>query len=412
MLIWYERGSGRRQTMFRKIVTELAYSPALAGNLGHYVKRLRDEVSLRQIGLIFLVLATVVQLITFIAPPESANANNPAFFIDKEIHSLDEYLTYYDQNTNAIRDLLSSLGIVRGDIENARLVAAPQTNDIYTWSLQNRREKNNNSFFFTSTNGQQNAAYYTKAVASDIPQDVYEGISSQTQQKFYITQTGANFMTEQAPVTSCENWRKSQDIIIEIGSSTDTTSCQDILALGLSPKVLSTGASSKTFHPSDRVAYTLTITNKSTSAIQLHPTVNLEDILEYSRILDYGSGSYSYDSKNLSWPTTSIQAGQTIERTFIVQLLPAIPATARGHYIAQSYDCEMSASFGTTSDTPVACPWTKTIELFIYKLPPASLLAITCFSAILFGIASFLYLRSRQFLSELYIIRHNHLGGL
>jgi hypothetical protein len=105
--------------MFRKIVTELAYSPALAGELAVYIKHLRQEKAKRQIGLIFIALALVIQLFAALLPPESANTSDSTAFIDGGIQTLDEYLHYYDQDTENIKDLLTSLGITRTDIQSA-----------------------------------------------------------------------------------------------------------------------------------------------------------------------------------------------------------------------------------------------------------------------------------------------------
>ena len=60
--------------MFRKIVSNLPFSPALVGQLGFYAKRLRKEETTRRLGLIFVVLALIVQSLAVFQPPESANA--------------------------------------------------------------------------------------------------------------------------------------------------------------------------------------------------------------------------------------------------------------------------------------------------------------------------------------------------
>ena len=62
--------------MFRKIVSNLTFSPALVGQLGFYAKRLKKEEATRRIGLIFTALALVVQSFAVFTPPESANAAN------------------------------------------------------------------------------------------------------------------------------------------------------------------------------------------------------------------------------------------------------------------------------------------------------------------------------------------------
>jgi len=72
--------------MFRKIVSNLTFSPALVGQLGFYAKRLRKEEATRRVGLIFTALALVVQGFAVFTPPESANAasghNGEPFTVD------------------------------------------------------------------------------------------------------------------------------------------------------------------------------------------------------------------------------------------------------------------------------------------------------------------------------------------
>lgn len=102
--------------MFRKLVSNLAFSPALVGQLGFYAKRLRKEEATRRIGLIFTALALVVQSFAVFTPPEAANASSPSNFIRGGVDSLPEYLRHYDANTNNIKDLYNALGITRAEL--------------------------------------------------------------------------------------------------------------------------------------------------------------------------------------------------------------------------------------------------------------------------------------------------------
>ncbi len=61
--------------MFRKLVSNLAFSPALVGQLGFYAKRLRKEEATRRAGLVFVALALVVQSFSVFSPPESATVS-------------------------------------------------------------------------------------------------------------------------------------------------------------------------------------------------------------------------------------------------------------------------------------------------------------------------------------------------
>jgi uncharacterized repeat protein (TIGR01451 family) len=63
--------------MFRKLVSNLPFSPSLINQLGFYSKRLKKEQFTRKIGLIVTVLAIVVQTMTLLAPAEATLASSP-----------------------------------------------------------------------------------------------------------------------------------------------------------------------------------------------------------------------------------------------------------------------------------------------------------------------------------------------
>ncbi|MFZ1242689.1 MAG: hypothetical protein WAQ22_00920, partial [Candidatus Saccharimonas sp.] len=123
--------------MFRKIVSNLPFSPALVGQLGFYAKRLRKEEATRRLGLIFTALALVVQGFAVIAPPESANAADPSDMIYGGVSSSSQLLAHYDRNTNNIRDLYNTLGITRDEIIGAgnNLQYLNSRNDGYSWGM-------------------------------------------------------------------------------------------------------------------------------------------------------------------------------------------------------------------------------------------------------------------------------------
>ena len=104
--------------MFRKIVSNLAFSPALVGQLGFYAKRLRKEEATRRVGLVFTALALVVQSFAVFSPPEAANASSGNDMISGGYSNISTYLANYDRNTNNIKDLFTSLGISRQNIQN------------------------------------------------------------------------------------------------------------------------------------------------------------------------------------------------------------------------------------------------------------------------------------------------------
>jgi len=119
--------------MFRKIVSNLPFSPALVGQLGFYAKRLRKEEATRKLGLIITALALVVQSFAVFNPPEAANASSSADFVKGGVSSVEEFLRYYDRDSK-IKAIFDSLGIKRSEIANAkRTVIGEQSR--YNWSM-------------------------------------------------------------------------------------------------------------------------------------------------------------------------------------------------------------------------------------------------------------------------------------
>ncbi len=111
--------------MFRKIVSNLAFSPALVGQLGFYAKRLRKEEATRRVGLIFTALALVVQSFAVFTPPESANAASGNNVVYGGLRDKNDLLAVYDRNKDSaghtdIQQIYSQFGITRQDIVNGQ----------------------------------------------------------------------------------------------------------------------------------------------------------------------------------------------------------------------------------------------------------------------------------------------------
>lgn len=147
--------------MFRKIVSNLAFSPALVGQLGFYARRLRKEEATRRIGLIFTALALVVQSFAVFSPPESANAANPSDFIRGGVSSVNEYLNHYDQNSNNIKDIFTSLGITRNEIRSAQK-GTINSKEVYSWGMTSRfsTAQGERTYAYEKNNGSEGTVYY------------------------------------------------------------------------------------------------------------------------------------------------------------------------------------------------------------------------------------------------------------
>ena len=107
--------------MFKKIVSQLSFSPALVGQLGFYARRLRKEQTTRRLGLVFVALALVVQSLVVFQPPEAANAASNNDFIIGGLgvgsnRSINKFLEPYDRNDRHLKDVMNYFGITRAEI--------------------------------------------------------------------------------------------------------------------------------------------------------------------------------------------------------------------------------------------------------------------------------------------------------
>ena len=124
--------------MFRKLVSNLSFSPALVGQLGCYARRLKKEETTRRLGLIFTALALIVQSFAVFQAPEPANAADATDMVYGGLHSPSAVLSAYDNNTNNFRDLFTAIKVSRNDIANAtgNLEYHSSREGMYSWGLK------------------------------------------------------------------------------------------------------------------------------------------------------------------------------------------------------------------------------------------------------------------------------------
>ena len=138
--------------MFKKLISNLPFSPALIGQLSFYAKRLRKEQATRKLGLIFTMLALVVQSFAVFQAPESANAASGSDLIHGGVSSMSQLLKAYDKNTGNIKDFYTSTGITRAEIAKAKSGTINSKTAGYSWG----RTKH-----FSASQGEKAYTFYT-----------------------------------------------------------------------------------------------------------------------------------------------------------------------------------------------------------------------------------------------------------
>lgn len=124
MLNYFLRSKDKNKDMFRKLVSNLPFSPALVGQLGFYARRLKKEEVTRRLGLIVTALALVVQSFAVFSPPESANAANNSDFIRGGVSSRSEILDVYDRSAKGngdFKDIMDYAGVTRAELSKVEL---------------------------------------------------------------------------------------------------------------------------------------------------------------------------------------------------------------------------------------------------------------------------------------------------
>lgn len=112
--------------MFRKLVSNLPFQPALLGQVSFYLHRTRQEESLRRIGFGLMAVVVVLQLFAIFSPAKPSLATSTADIV-YGADSRQDVLTAYRNNRdqighNDIQAIFNYYGIGADQIANAKLV--------------------------------------------------------------------------------------------------------------------------------------------------------------------------------------------------------------------------------------------------------------------------------------------------
>lgn len=391
--------------MFRKIVSNLPFSPALVGQLGFYSKKLRKEKTSRQLALIFVVLALVVQSLAIFQPPTSANASSLNDMVNGGLgQSLNNFMSPYDSNTRNLKDIMNYVGITRSEITSAQYTSW-KADTKFVWGLvphfsysQGERQYN-----LVDSNNQQTVIIYSRPLKLTYnSNELISGWVGNSKKIgwFAIVQASGNLVTEITPPISskCNSKLLTNDPLCSPGILESKTA--------INTSQGSVNAATVTASEGDQINYTITITNNDQGSTSTALEDNLSDVLEYTTLIDNGGGTLS-SAGVLSWPDITLNPGDTQTRTFVVRLLDSIPSTAQGVSDLTSYDCKITNVFGNLISINVNCPTPKIIEKITTELPKIGPIENLIFAIIVLGATAYFYARTRQIEKEIRLIRKN-----
>lgn len=332
--------------MFRKIVSQLSFSPALVGQLSFYAKRLKKEEASRRLGLIFVALALVVQSLVVFQPPESANAANAADMIPGGLgigsaRSFNNFLGPYDRNERSMQDIYNYFGITRAEILAAGNNFSHFTvNNKISWGFENRA--GTTAVGITNGAGTQVTTLYGRPLQTNNPVNdeiyAYIGHSARTGW-FAIMQSCGNLVTDIYPSPPPPPPAPAK---ITAKKSAMNVTQGNVDATKTTAKV------------NDKLTFTLTATNTGGTAKTVEFSDNLTDTLSFSKLTSTGGGTINATTKVLTWPSVNLAPGASAAKTFTVQMNSSLETTKT--------DCKLVNSFtDSTVTVPVGC-----------TLPPAN----------------------------------------
>jgi len=301
--------------MFRKIVSNLAFSSALVGQLSFYAKRLRKEEVTRRLGLIFTALALVVQSLAVFSPPEAANASSTADFVRGGVSSLSDFVNHYEKNTNDIKNLYNSLGITKTEIKAAQSQTIGESG-YYNWSMTS---------LYSASQGQKPYKYDGKTVYS---------------RPMTLTQQGGNKHTVYVGKSEKFGWFAIKKDCGNLITKKQVTSPTTYAEAGLVPTPPSPTPPAPTPPPVTPLP-PRAICTKLEAIINNRTNVNQ---IGYATVERATISSYQFTIKNSSGATVS---NQTINSTGASAQAEAVVIDTPGNYTAS---LQVTTSIGVVTD--------------------------------------------------------------
>lgn len=404
--------------MFRKLVSNLSYSPALVGQLGFYAKRLKGEEATRRIGLIFIALSLVVQSLVVFQPSESANAASGNDFVNGGLgvgsaKSLDNFIKPYDANSSNLKDTLNYFGITRQELTSTKF-GSWKAGEKLSWGFQSKFSyaQGERAVKITDPEGNYKTTIYGRPnkLFNGANTSIYGWYGHSTKIGWFaIMQVCGNLVTDIVPPVPVP---PTPPTPVSTPVPTPPTPVPVPTPPVLSKSAINTSQSSidatkSIAQANNQIRYTINVENTGLALQKVDLKENLRDTLEYSSLIDNGGGTFNNEDKTLSWPSITLEKGEKQSRVFAVRLLESIPATAQGQSEPTSYDCIMTNTFGNQIDIPVNCTTPKVVEQVVNQLPKTGPTENILFGGILLSIATFFYARTRQIKSEVRLLRRN-----
>jgi uncharacterized repeat protein (TIGR01451 family) len=134
--------------MFEKLLSLLPYNPGLTHQMAFYSRRMREEAAIRRTGLIFLVLAFMVQFFAVLSPPQPTVADSSNDLVNGGISSAADAARNCRDNVRHYKEILDFYGISCNKVAEAETVSIKSTDHdgkLYSMGWNPQGQSNNNT---------------------------------------------------------------------------------------------------------------------------------------------------------------------------------------------------------------------------------------------------------------------------
>lgn len=194
--------------MFEKLLSVLPYNPSLVHQMSFYSARMREEAAIRRIGMIFILLAFLVQFFAVISPPKPTYAEDTNNMSNNPIASASRGEQVCLTNQRHYREIIEYYGLTCADIGNATSLTIHSTGQMYYSIGHNPYGDPNRTTGKTSNEGRVHIndfdAYYRLLRSWDTGgasayEDTLRVRSAKTNEVFYILKNCGNLVSVHPP---------------------------------------------------------------------------------------------------------------------------------------------------------------------------------------------------------------------
>lgn len=437
---------------FKKTISNLAFSPGMFDQLSFYTRRLKQEESVRRLGLILIIITMFLQLFAAMVPAERSLAASSNDVIRGGVNNIGQLRSKYYSQAD-VRALYNRFGITGGDIEvsgvknvsfNFQSEGSKGTRTIGRTNFQSTNDNylglfagtkfysrsaaewrgSTPAYDFGKHKGTDNN-YYRIWVLKDCGNIAYRLLDRPTSPKPAPAPTAPIIAPTPAPTPSppapAPTPTPAPTPITAVPVVAKPTTCRDTgtclpperkkLAENITQRLSTTLTAASLAKPDNVVEYTLVTTNKNdVDIVQYDIEDNIADLLDYAELdksfLAKEQGQLLADKKTIAWPKQTITAGQTDKKVFRVVLKNTLPATNQPNTTAPDFDCKMQNGYGNEIIIKVDCHPIKKMEQLPNTGPGTAIVAAFSLSTL----SGYFVARARLLAKELGIIRKSWRG--